>query len=767
METREIFDAAPLSVFQFLSAPGQGLYIPPYQRAYTWEISKVKRLLSDVAHGLERLSGDKESICFLGTVIALKDTKYSTITPVYRDHVPGRVMTIIDGQQRLTTLLLLVTVLHEEIRVRSAKMVPGSPADHWAVNQAKDVTVRLANCYEEDMRFGDQPFYPKLIRAYNDVWSRNAHEAYYRSPIGNFLQSYGAYARDPETEKAAYKQLPIGESRPSEIDAKAYEHLEKIRNEMRVAIRRAVGGGVVKDGDMTLPVGSDIAGSDVLQVSLFNNELPSEIKDCLREDSPVSALSRLVVFANFLLSRVTVVVVTAKREDDGFDMFEALNTTGQALTAIETFKPRVIEAEGIDRWQGSPSKRHFDAIESYLEREGSTSADRRQSVTSNLLIPFALLQDGDKIGKRLNDQRGYLRNSYNRHTGIEAQREFLATLVQVVRFYENAWQEKPQFVDFSDRDLHKQAGISLAVLKAGGHDIVIAPLVRYFAAYRLADGDSSARVEQFLRAARACAAFYGIWRGAYGGTHGIDSIYRTLMASEADGSPGFARKSSALTDTPPVELFQQYLRGRLERAGLATREDWVARASKTPVFSASKPLTRLLLLAASEDTGPDEGNPGLISRGRRGLLQTLDLDCWQNPIYATVEHIAPQAGQASGWASEIYRESEILDRIGNLTLLPTVENSSVSNREWQAKRIMYEAFSVSTVEEAEKTLVEARSLGVDLGKRAEEITREAHYLPLVAALAQKKDEWTPEYIDARSVRLCSLAWDSLAPWLGL
>src|SRR4051794_26952622 len=98
METKEIFDAAPLSVGQFLSETGQGLYIPPYQRNYSWELAKVRRLVDDVAHGLDQMMAMEDSICFLGTVIALRDMNYITVEPVFRQMVPAKVMTIIDGQ---------------------------------------------------------------------------------------------------------------------------------------------------------------------------------------------------------------------------------------------------------------------------------------------------------------------------------------------------------------------------------------------------------------------------------------------------------------------------------------------------------------------------------------------------------------------------------------------------------------------------------------------------------------------------------------------
>ncbi|WP_244215640.1 DUF262 domain-containing HNH endonuclease family protein [Kitasatospora purpeofusca] len=770
LETREIFDAAPYTVAQFLSETGQCLYIPPYQRAYSWDANKVKRLIADVAHGVEQLTKFQASICFIGSVIALRDLEYTTVDPIHRPMVPPRVMSIIDGQQRMTTLLLLTTVLHEEITTRANRLPKGGgEARDWCFNQAVDVTVRLTDTFEEDMRYGEGEFrfYPRMIRSYHDVWSRNKGEAQYESPIGYYLHQYAQYGRS-QIGTQEYKHTPFLEGEAKDANAQAHKHLEGTRVIIRRALRQAVSPQrQAKEDEAELISAVAMAESKVLQEALFNSPFPEFVMEAAREDERIAALLRLIVFANYLLNRVTVAVVTSKHEDYGFDMFEALNTTGQPLTAIETFKPKAIKNEPVKEWHTSESYGHFDTIEKYLDAQGASSADKRQTATDNILIPFALLNDGYRLSKRLSEQRRYLRTSFDKEAGQAEKRVFLQALAQLTKFVSGPWADPSKLPECSDAELRNQAALCAQVLTEAKHNIVIAPLTRYYAAHRLEQDDIDGRAREFLTAVRACGAFFGLWRGAFGGTNGIDKVYRDLMDEPSASVDGlrFKRLGRPLTEVPPVEDMLSFLRQQLQEAGLAEKDRWVAKASEITVYKSSNQLTKLLLLAASNDSTPDQEKRGLIALGRRGLLSTLNLESWHDQAFSTIEHVAPQK-TAPGWDAKLY-DDNVVDVLGNLTLLPGVENSSAKQRPWPIKRLMFQALSATTVEEAERTLAQAAQEGIEIGDGAEAIIRRARHLPLVAALAQREEDWTVEFVQERSKRLCGMAWDSLAPWLGL
>ena len=71
--------------------------IPDYQRPYTWGIEQATQLLDDLYDAVDR---NPDEPYFLGSVVLVKDA-----------NVPQA--EVIDGQQRLTTLTILLAVLRE------------------------------------------------------------------------------------------------------------------------------------------------------------------------------------------------------------------------------------------------------------------------------------------------------------------------------------------------------------------------------------------------------------------------------------------------------------------------------------------------------------------------------------------------------------------------------------------------------------------------------------------------------------------------------
>ena len=84
---------------------GQRLFrIPQYQRSYSWGPKQRKDLLDDIKRVYDRES--EEEVHFMATVVGLKHKKKETIGTTKHE-----IIDIVDGQQRITTLILLLKAI--------------------------------------------------------------------------------------------------------------------------------------------------------------------------------------------------------------------------------------------------------------------------------------------------------------------------------------------------------------------------------------------------------------------------------------------------------------------------------------------------------------------------------------------------------------------------------------------------------------------------------------------------------------------------------
>lgn len=88
-------------VDKFLASNETTFAIPVYQRNYDWTILQCKQLLYDI---IEIGKNDKTNAHFIGSIVYVHDDVYtaSGLTE----------LTIIDGQQRLTTITLIYIALY-------------------------------------------------------------------------------------------------------------------------------------------------------------------------------------------------------------------------------------------------------------------------------------------------------------------------------------------------------------------------------------------------------------------------------------------------------------------------------------------------------------------------------------------------------------------------------------------------------------------------------------------------------------------------------
>jgi hypothetical protein len=767
----EIFSAGALSTWTFSIENGQGCYIPAYQRPYSWDKANAARLFEDATNGIEQMLQRSSTISFLGTIIAIHDIKHVTVKPLLKQEVPQKVMTIIDGQQRLCTMMMINIAFHDHIR-RLRKPFEGKAEEHfkWI---AEDSVLRVADLEKAillDMNAGEenQRFYPRIIRAMDDQWSRRKAHAAYTSPIARLIWEYILHFKLGQAKQFRYDPLDAAGKRIA-----AHEPLaDTFRYIQREIIQICAG----KAEDHVLPDTKVLVDAPNMGEGLWGFTLPECVVRFIKEGEAEAKhaefcqLFRLALLSRYMDNRMAFTIVTTKSEDDAFDMFEALNTTGEPLTAFETLKPRVIEAETLPDYEHSASYQHVKAIEAYLDK--FKKAEEKQTATSELLVPFALAETGDKLQKRLSEQRRYLRDTYESLPDVAGKRDFLQSLANLANFTRTAWSvgadEVPVFEPFEIKD--DDVLVCFDALRDLKHNITIAPLVRFYdAAYRTLGEERAKKIEELKQAIRATAAFSMLWRGAKGGTDNIDSHYREVMRTGVSSLsiPPLGKRAAGSQGTISIDEYKKALRYYLQTKGeLPDKDSWVKAAARVPVYLHARTVARFLLFCATDNAVMDGAAPGLIKRGRPGTAPLFKLDAWQRESYYTVEHIAPRK-QSQHWASKFFDDPDLVHQLGNLILLPQEANSLIADRSWAHKKRFYELLSVDTVEEQETIKADLKSFGVNLSKAGEQIIKTADYNQTCKAIAKVTGDWSVEVIEARSKRIAELAWEKLAAWLDL
>jgi uncharacterized protein with ParB-like and HNH nuclease domain len=122
--------------------------IPLYQRPYAWTTEQAEELLEDLVAALEDTNKDIDDInpYFLGSIVLIKS-----------EYEPNA--QVVDGQQRLTTLTILLSVLRELLPTEESHDVA-----EYIYQKAKKIGISKENQYRLTLRDKDATFFREYIQ---------------------------------------------------------------------------------------------------------------------------------------------------------------------------------------------------------------------------------------------------------------------------------------------------------------------------------------------------------------------------------------------------------------------------------------------------------------------------------------------------------------------------------------------------------------------------------------------------------------------------
>ena len=747
--------------------------IPEYQRPYDWDEDNVLRLLKDCLNGLKGAASQAAGhpFTFLGTVIVTDDSNEPTFN--------GTSLSIVDGQQRLTTLLLLSAALFSAIRDHESDMEVLSDArtKKWLRSEVNEQTIRLYRCTTGQLQsLSPTTPYPRMVRT-GDVRGHSFEQAQYLSVIGAFLHQFIEYCQGRNN---SFPLVPM--------DNNQSDRLLQVYKIIREQIEQCV-----YLGQESLDGHDDGFASLVLTTEEFTRrgcrELFVKLRDVGDEPdanrvvsyiagTPESAgLIRLLLFSSYIIRSVVLIVVHAPTEDIAFDIFDALNTTGEPLTALETLKPHVVRFER-DRgtgFAGSPSERWWNTLEENVI-DPNPSPELQQRATKELVTGFALYYIGHQIGSDLKEQRNTLRNYFvqARNRGDEVARGFTKSLSELAQYRRQYWGRES--IDgvvgpLTQQDDYDALKLCLRFISATNTSTTIPILARYYIEYEEMDFE-----RHFLDAVQAVSGFLVLRRAMTGGTARIDSDFRSIMSpvrGEADlpFSIGLSMSNRILSIAELKERLRALLAQNpfnIADGGVEGKAAWLSRAREIPLANqASRVVCKFILLAAAHNARPDQTNPGLLTR--EGIIPSDEMDylnyrTFSGQKYATLEHVAPDSPTINGWDLNIYEQLVTRHTIGNLVLLPERENQSIGNSPWERKKLFYRALVAETEDERSQAIALAQEQGLSFGNKTISLLTSQDRLHMLDSVAEV-DDWTAQVIKNRTENLLGLAWDRISPWL--
>jgi hypothetical protein len=758
------------NIYNFFQRPGIGYYIPLYQREYSWDKENIEQLLDDIGKGVENLLETDEEIRFLGTIITIVENNPNNIQPLDRRGLPASVRLVIDGQQRLSTIAMFACVMYQTIDELIAKLP--TKTDIPICNELKEIAdawkEKLVEVFAFDLRNGEPRYKPKIIRQSLDTWVREGEiDKNYSSDIANYLAKFIQYTQDKEATG-----LPKYD-RKNRVGKNLYQ--------MHEWMMKTVCAAHLEKNDETFPSASELLQVNKkynLQDYIWQYER-SNLVQLIEEknyEKPRSlsyltaSLTQTFAACHYLLERCCFTSIEPQNDKWAFDMFQSLNATGTPLTAIETFKPLVVnisnQKELLNGFKNSKNQVNFDKIEDLFKNKDS--ANKKNQLTNDFLASFAIVINGGKgMASHFSSQRKWLDDRFNELEPYLEQCRYIEYFGNYAQFYREYWEEYsgvnnmplPRIASSSQSDL---VSMLLLYLKDSNHKMTMTILGQFY--IPILKNQENA-VEIFMEACKTIAAFYTLWRSTYSNA-GLDSVYRNFFkgVKEKDSENYIINPHTWKEQKGDLDLqeLKNYLAQVLEEKEIASKETWIAKATTELNFD-SKKICRFTLLLTSHETIPDSNAIGLMKKANTGTQKYLTIEKWNDTAIKTIEHIAPQKN-AGDWDEKLYEDNKLYQSIGNLTLLHAPINTSMSNKGWKEKQLYFKHLSENDPDKLSTLAKEAENEGIVLASSTIALLQNVSYNAHISSIVAVTD-WDAALVEKRTQRILEIVWDRISGWV--
>ena len=357
---------------------------------------------------------------------------------------------------------------------------------------------------------------------------------------------------------------------------------------------------------------------------------------------------------DFILNKIKfcLICITGENtENFVINLFNTLNTTGQALTAFEVLKSELYTID--KKLSNKIDKLQSDIIDKYKRKEVVLH-------TGKLLLYLALYRgDFNEEGYVLSDrkfknQRGYLKQVLDK----DSAKQLVEDIQKIDGFYSKYWLKSDSL---SSLLKNKNEQVCFKFLSKLKHNRVLPILIRFYENNKTSFG----------KCVKQCTAFSTLWRAFHnGGNIGIDSAYKNISKHS---------KPNADIKELNKNLKDLFLKNLDCKNFQESKSKWIQKLKTSTIYK-NQTLSKFLLFLAYNQRYFNEDKK-ILEKGKG--TDILNEHFWEHKDYKTIEHIIPKSSkQMIGH----------IHTLGNLTLLPQALNSSLGDKTFQDKLLKYKEF---------------------------------------------------------------------------
>jgi|GEM_PF-6888582 len=458
----------------------------------------------------------------------------------------------------------------------------------------------------------------------------------------------------------------------------------------------------------------------------------------------------------------------------------------------------------------------LNRLRTYCENDND---DNNKSAIETV-ISFALIYAGHELEKMPSTQRIFLRETFSqacqkdadklydteeKYSFSSAATDFVVVLTLVSEWWsliKDKFEDKPEsifsfnlipckhletqskskFQKFKEEFelLEDEAEAALKVLIAGKFKRPLSIACRYWIEFRFAyDYETQLeRYRDFLKALRALVAFTSIWISHHGGTSGIEDAFLKVFVIPSNAQsdnlrvpPDVHGISFMWRNHPSAEKLKTMLKFLLadSNGGYFCLDKWVVGLKKNKPAKRAV-ITKFLNLAYWHNSVKSLTEVGLrecIVRSDRMGSNYLSTSKWD--IYSSydLEHVLPQTPDAVWKVMVPDADEELINSLGNTTLLQKGINRYLQNNGWMIKRAGYTTLCLKDATSVESFISTNAHLFKSPQQARNKIMSSDAQTQLEELTNSELVKWDREFIDKRTERMAQIIWKNLADYLDL